>query len=304
MSSNEEGSNPAIVVGRVKKHYGKVEALKGVSLNVEKGEIFGLIGANGAGKSTLMKILVGSSRPNAGTVEVLGLNPFKQTAELRRQIGYMPQVLALYEDLSPRDNISFFGKAHSLDNLEKRIDEILEFTNLREREKDVIYNFSGGMKQRVSLACALVHKPRALFLDEPTAGIDPKLREAFWQHFRDLAAEGVTLFISTHQMDEAVLCNRIAIMQDGVVLANDTPQNILRRGQSRVKIWQNGQVKIETVTNYPEQLPGILQRYNLDSTISKIEIEEDTLETVVLSLINYHEAKAAPDKEAENVVHV
>ncbi len=194
----------AIKIEKVHKSFGTFEALKGVSMQVERGQIFGLLGANGAGKSTLIKILVGSSKINGGKVEVLGLDPIRQANLLRRQIGYMPQAPALYEDLSPRDNIRFFAKAHHLDHLEKHLDEVLEFTNLRNREKEAVFGFSGGMKQRVSLACALIHQPAALFLDEPTAGVDPKLREAFWQHFRDLAARGITLFISTHLMDEAL----------------------------------------------------------------------------------------------------
>ena len=197
---DQRAARPAIAVDGVRKRYGRIEALKGVSLEVGRGEIFGLLGANGAGKSTLIKILVGSSRPSAGAVEVLGLDPTRQAGALRQQIGYMPQAPALYEDLSPRDNVRFFGQAHRLEHLEERIDEVLAFTNLRDRERDPVYGFSGGMKQRVSLACALVHRPRALFLDEPTAGIDPKLREAFWQHFRDLAAGGATLLVSTHLM--------------------------------------------------------------------------------------------------------
>jgi ABC-2 type transport system ATP-binding protein len=295
----------AVIIENVRKIYGKTEALKGVTLNVQQGEIFGLLGANGAGKSTLIKILVGSSRLNGGKVEVLGLDPVKQAQKLRRQIGYMPQAPALYEDLSPRDNLRFFGSAHRLDNLDGRITEILDFTGLRDREKDPIYGFSGGMKQRISLACALVHKPAALFLDEPTAGVDPKLREAFWKHFRELAASGVTIFISTHLMDEALLCDKLAIMRDGIVLVTDTPKNILRRGETRVKIWHGGQVDMETVTNYPDQLPRILQKYQLDSAVSKIEIEEDTLETIVLNLINHRETLALQEeREANHVVHV
>ena len=280
---------PAIVVEGVEKRYGRIAALRGVSLAVGRGEIFGLLGANGAGKSTLIKILVGSSRPTAGTVEVLGLRPAAGAGalrQLRQQLGYMPQAPALYEDLSPRDNVRFFGRAHRLERLEERIDEVLEFTNLRARERDPVYGFSGGLQQRVSLACALVHRPRVLFLDEPTAGIDPKLREAFWQHFRELAASGVTLFISTHLMDEALSCDRLAIMRDGEVLACDTPRALLRRGHTRVSIWRDGQVERETVTNYPEQLPALLRRHGLDPAVSKIELEEDTLETVVLGLID------------------
>lgn len=293
----------AIVVDRLAKRYGRIAALKQVDFRVRAGEIFGLLGANGAGKSTLIKLLVGASRPSAGRATVLGLDPIKQAAPLRRQIGYMPQAPALYEDLSPRDNVRFFGQAHGLDRREQRIDAILEFTNLRARERDPVYGFSGGMKQRVSLACALVHQPRVLLLDEPTAGVDPKLREAFWRHFRDLAAQGVTLLISTHLMDEALFCDRLAVMRDGLVLACDTPRNLLSRGQARVTIWRGAQAERETVANVPQELPKLLQRYQLDPAVTRIEVEEDTLETIVLGLINAREAGAPPAEEAPDAVH-
>lgn len=290
----------AIVIDGLHKQYGRIEALKGVSLNVRRGEIFGLLGANGAGKSTLISVLVGSSRPSAGTATVLGLNPVTQARTLRHQIGFMPQAPALYEDLSPRDNIRFFGRAHGLDNLERRIDDILTFTNLRDREHDLVYGFSGGMKQRVSLACALVHRPALLLLDEPSAGIDPKLREAFWRHFRELASTGVTLLISTHQMDEALLCDRLAIMRDGVVLACNTPKNLLRGGRSVVRVWRDDQAEVQTITQYPEQLPVLLQRYGLDPAIRRIEIEEDSLETVVLDLIDARATPTTSEMEARH----
>ncbi|GIV95632.1 MAG: hypothetical protein KatS3mg057_0289 [Herpetosiphonaceae bacterium] len=302
MTGSKESAS-AISVSGLRKLYGRFEALKDVSLTVERGEIFGLLGANGAGKSTLIKVLVGSLKPSAGSVQVLGLDPIKQAQLLRRQIGYMPQVPALYEDLSPRDNVRFFGKAHGLANLERRIDEVLEFVNLRSRERDPVYSFSGGMKQRVSLACALIHAPRLLLLDEPSAGVDPKLREAFWQHFRELAANGVTLLVSTHQMDEAFHCDRVAIMRDGLFLACDTPKNLMRRGRAQISIWRGAEVDRHAVTNYAEQLPGILRRYNLDPSITRVEIEEDTLEAIVLDMINVREAQITPAKEAVDVVH-
>lgn len=283
----------AIVIDGLRKQYGRIKALKGINLTVKQGEIFGLLGANGAGKTTLIKILVGATRPDGGTVSVLGLNPIKEARVLRHQIGYMPQAPALYEDLSPRDNIRFFGQAHRFDHLEQRIDEVLEFTHLRAREHDPVYGFSGGMKQRVSLACALVHRPRLLLLDEPTAGVDPKLREVFWQHFRQLAADGATILVSTHQMDEALYCDWLAVMRDGAVLVCDPPRSLLQRGRTTIRIWRDGRVESETVTQYPEHLPRLLQRHQLDPAINKIEIEQDSLETIVLSLINAQEGEHA-----------
>jgi ABC-2 type transport system ATP-binding protein len=283
-----KGPEIAVEVHDLRKTYGKLEALKGVTLEVEKGSIFGLLGENGAGKSTMIRILVGSSKNSGGTVRVLGLDPIKANGKLRSICGYMPQETALYEDLTARENISFFGAPHNIADLSKRIDEVLKFTSLSDRQNDPVYSFSGGMKQRVSLCCALVHQPQILFLDEPTAGIDPKLREAFWQHFRQLAEQGHTLFISTHQMDEALLCDKLAIMRRGVILASDTPRNIMLKGNARVQIQRGDKTETFTVTNYPEQLPLLLRQYQLDPNIKKIDIEEDTLETIVLNLINNH----------------
>jgi ABC-2 type transport system ATP-binding protein len=272
-----------IEVSDVCKRYGHIEALSGLSLSVQQGEIFGLLGANGAGKTTLIKTLVGITRPDSGTISVLGINPTKQMHLLRLQIGYMPQAAALYDDLSARDNLRFFGRAHDLTDLEQRISDVLDFTNLRNREHDVVSGFSGGMKQRLSLACALIHQPRLLLLDEPSTGVDPKLREALWGHFRDLAGQGVTILVSTHQMDEALHCNRVAVMRDGKVLAVDSPRGLLARGRAAITIWRNGTSETHTVDQYSEQLPNLL---GLLPAVERIEVHQDTLEDVVLRLIN------------------
>ncbi len=291
MSDGQHADPPDVITVRaLSKRYAHVQALAGIDLTVRQGEIFGLLGPNGGGKTTLIKILVGSSRPTAGAVQVLGLDPRGQSRTLRRQIGYMPQAPALYDDLSPRHNLRFFGQAHAVANLDQRIDAALELIGLQARARDAVYGFSGGMKQRLSLACALLHEPRVLFLDEPTAGVDPKLRETFWEHFRALAAGGVTILVSTHQMDEALFCDRLAILRDGAVLATDTPHGLLRRGRTQVRLWRgrgaDRPAEEATLADYAEQLPEMLQRYGLDAAVDRIELEHDTLETIVLRLIN------------------
>lgn len=275
----------AIKVEGLVKKYGKVEALGGVDLEVPEGSVFGLVGPNGAGKTTLIKALVGSLRPTEGEVRVLGLDPLKNRAELRRSIGYMPQSPALYDDLPARDNIHFFGAAHRVPELSKKVEEILEFAELSDRAKDPVHTFSGGMRRRVSLACALVHEPRMLFLDEPTAAVDPQLRNRFWRQFRELAKGGATLFISTHLMDEAMLCDRVAILRRGKVIAADTPKNILEAGGARLTVEKEGRLVESRVGGRPEDLADALHGYGLARDISAVAVEADSLEDVVLEII-------------------
>jgi len=279
----------AIKVEGLTKRYGKIEALRGVDLTVREGTVFGLVGPNGAGKTTLIKALVGALRPSGGEVRVLGLNPLADRAELRRRIGYMPQSPALYEDLSARDNVEFFGAAHRTPDLGKKAQEVLAFAELGERADDPVHTFSGGMKRRVSLACALVHQPRMLFLDEPTAAVDPQLRSRFWQTFRELAGSGATLFISTHLMDEALLCDRIAVLRRGRIVAADTPRRILERGETRLVVGRNGKEEEKAIGGRPEDLAAALRPYGLAEDVATVDVEASSLESVVLSLIEKEE---------------
>ena len=279
----------SIEVSGLTKRYGRVEALGGADLSVARGEVFGLVGPNGAGKTTLIKGLVGALRPSGGTARVMGLNPLEDRAELRQRIGYMPQGAALYEDLSARDNVWFFGAAHRTPDLKKKVDEVMHFTDLSGRADDPVHKFSGGMKRRVSLACALVHGPEVIFLDEPTAAVDPQLRSRFWKTFRELAGEGTTLFISTHLMDEAMLCDRIAILRKGRIIATDTPRSILEEGRTRLTVEEGGNEKEELIGGHPEDLAAALRPYGLRSGVTAIDVRTDTLEAVVLSLIEKEE---------------
>lgn len=279
----------AVEIQDLSKSYHKLHALKNVSLNVPEGNIYGLIGPNGAGKTTLIKTLVGSLRPTTGNAKVLGLDPLKDKWTLRRQIGYMPQNPALYDDLSARDNILFFGKAQHVADLKKKTDEILAFAELTARANDIVGTFSGGMKKRVSLCCALVHSPKIIFLDEPTAAVDPHLKLQSWALFRKLADKGVTLFISTHLMDEAMLCDKVTILRNGEILAVDTPQKILLQGKSKVKITVNGEVKTSTIDSTPEMLANELKNFGLEKNISSVEIHSDNIEDIILAIVRKRE---------------
>jgi ABC-2 type transport system ATP-binding protein len=275
----------AIEVARLSKRYGATEALRGVDLCVPEGCLFGLLGPNGAGKSTLIRALVGSLRPTEGSVRVLGLEPLRQRQELRQQIGYMSQSPALYEDLSARDNIAFFGGAHVGTSLDDHVEEILRLTDLADRADDRVHSLSGGMKSRVSLAAALVHHPRVLFLDEPTAGVDPYLRSRFWKLFRRLTSEGVTIFLSTHLMDEAMLCDRVAILRAGRVIANEAPMSLQELGKLHLSVREDGRVEQSVIGGRPEDLAVALRLYGLRHGIEAVSVRADTLEDVMLSLI-------------------
>ena len=281
----------AVEVSRLTKKYGKSEALRGVDLSVSEGAVFGLVGPNGAGKTTLIKALVGALRPSGGEIRVLGLNPREDRAELRRRLGYMPQSPALYEDLPARANVEFFGAAHHVPDLRKKVEEVLELTDLTARADDAVYKLSGGMKRRVSLACALVHRPQILFLDEPTAAVDPQLRHRLWNTFRELAGGGTTLFISTHLMDEAMLCDRVAILREGEIVISDAPRRILEGGKTRLVLERDNEEEERVIGGHPEDLAAALRDYGLAPDVAAVDVRQDSLETVVLSLIEKEAAR-------------
>lgn len=279
----------AVEINNLFKDYGKLRALDNIILNVPEGTIYGLVGPNGAGKTTLIKTLVGTLKPTTGSVKVLGLDPLQDKWKLRKQIGYMPQTPALYDDLSAKRNILFFGEAQNVPDLEKKADEILVFAELTDRANDLVRTFSGGMKKRVSLCCALIHQPKIVFLDEPTAAIDPHLKIQSWNLFRKLAKTGVTLFISTHLMDEALLCDKVTILGNGEIIAVDTPQKILERGKTKLKFSENGETKECIIDSTPESLAKELQILGLKQSITSLSLQPDNIENIVLGIIGKKE---------------
>lgn len=281
----------AIEITNLSKQYGKIQALNNMSLEVPGGMIYGLVGPNGSGKTTLIKALVGAVRPNSGFAKVLALDPIRDKRQLRRQIGYMPQFPALYDDLSARDNILFFGKAQNVSGLAAKADEWLALTELTERAGDLVRTFSGGMKKRVSLCCALIHSPKILFLDEPTAAVDPHLKMQLWVLFRKLAESGVTIFISTHQMDEVLLCDKVTILRNGEILAVDTPQNILQRGKTQLKIIADGRESDSEIDSTSKNLAEELKKFGLDANVSSVELHSQNIEEIVLSIIHEKEGR-------------
>lgn len=276
---------PAVSIADLSKSYGAIKALDGAELEVNPGEVFGLVGPNGAGKTTIIKAICGILKPDRGGVAVLGLDAARDRFAIRRRLGYMPQTPSLYDDLSPSENLAFFGGAYRLPDLKDRIRTALEFVRLWERRDDPLHTFSGGMRQRASLACALLHDPELLVLDEPTAGVDPTLRQGFWQHFARLKEEGRTVFLSTNQMDEAIRCDRVAVILGGRILIAETPESILGRGRARISLELDEGQRLEEAANYQEELPGILKQYGLSPSVRRISVRQQSLEEVILSLI-------------------
>ncbi len=221
----------AVDAEEVVKQFAKHLALDGVTLRVHRGEVYGLLGPNGAGKTTLIRSLVGLVAPEAGTVSVLGQR--MPQLEVLARIGYMTQQAALYPDLSAEENVHFFGAIYG------RVDGVrdaLELVDLWDRRKSVVSTLSGGMRTRCSLACALVHKPDLLLLDEPTVGVDPQLRVQLWDRFRKMAAGGTTIVVSSHVMDEAERCDRLGLIRFGKLLAEGTvPEIKAKAGVARLE---------------------------------------------------------------------
>lgn len=208
--------------------FGSITALDGIDLRIRYGENFGMLGPNGTGKTTLIRILCGLLKPTSGLAVVMGR---KMPDRVNNpSIGYMTQMDALYNDLTVRENIKFFASIYGLKGKEReeRIDEVLDVVRLTERQHSIVGTLSGGMKKRASMACVLVHRPRLLFLDEPTVGVDPGLRSQFWDYFRELNKEGVTLIVSTHIMDEAERCSRLAFIREGKKLIEGSPAEVKR----------------------------------------------------------------------------
>jgi ABC-2 type transport system ATP-binding protein len=220
--------SPAIQAHGLRRTFGKLVAVDGLDLEVQSGEIFGLVGPDGAGKTTTMRMLTGILSPTAGTAEVAGCDVIHQAELLKTHIGYMSQRFGLYPDLTVSENIAFYADIYSVkkSELAARTERLLGFSNLTPFKHRRAGNLSGGMKQKLGLACALIHTPRVLFLDEPTNGVDPVSRRDFWRILYQLVREGVTLFVSTAYLDEAERCNRLALLHQGKLIGLGTPDEV------------------------------------------------------------------------------
>jgi len=215
-----------IKIDKLHKTYNEVEALKDISLNVEKGEMFGIIGPDGAGKTTIIRILCGLINSTSGDAFLMNKNVKEERSLIQKDIGYLSQIFSLYGDLTIDENIEFFANIHNILDYHERRDELLTFTNLIRFRDRLGNNLSGGMKQKLSLACSLIHKPKILFLDEPTTGVDPVSRRDFWKILANLKKEGITIVLTTPYLDEAERCTRVAFVNEGELLDVGTPSEL------------------------------------------------------------------------------
>jgi ABC-2 type transport system ATP-binding protein len=227
---------PAITANSLTKRFGDFTAVDDVNFEVRPGEIFGFLGPNGSGKTTTIRMTLGLMKPTSGGVQVLGMDVNGDTAKIRPRVGYMSQRFSLYNDLTVLQNLNFYGAAYGLANaeLQARINDALVMAGLEGREHAKTKDLSGGWRQRLALSAAILHRPEVLFLDEPTAGVDPVSRRAFWDLLYKLIAEGITVFVTTHYMDEAEHCHRLAFIQRGKIIAYGSPVQIksqMMRGQ-------------------------------------------------------------------------
>lgn len=298
-------TDPVISVQNLTRRFGDFMAVDHINFEVQAGQIVGYLGPNGSGKTTTIRMLLGLLKPSDGKATVLGYDVFKQSEEIRARVGYMSQKFAIYDDLTTLENLTFYGGVYGI-NDKARIQHTLELVGLKGHENTLTRDMSTGWRQRLSLGIALVHEPKLLFLDEPTSGVDPTARRAFWDLIYQLAEGGVTILVTTHYMDEAEYCERVGVMRDGKLLAMDTPTN-LKKSIITGDVWEVYAQPLERGMEILSGLQGVervglagdhlrvissrVQKEALQSLLSregisveKIERGEPTLEDVFLSL--------------------
>jgi ABC-2 type transport system ATP-binding protein len=316
MNAPRSGAAP-IVVEDLTKSFGAFLAVDHVSFSVEAGEIFGWLGPNGAGKTTTIRILLGLLRPTSGATYVLGFNSATQTKIIHARVGYMSQQFTLYNDLTARENIRFYGMVYGLSSKEllQRQAEIIRMAGLSGRENALTGTLSGGWKQRLALGCAIVHRPKVVFLDEPTAGVDPISRREFWELIYAMAKDGITVLVTTHYMDEAELCQRVGFISQGRLVAVDSPRQ-LKQTQMRGQVLeislprpdqamrvlksaqQSGRLALDEVALYGAQIHAVVPEAGKYQAVIRSLLEAEkihvtaidwiapTLEDVFISAVN------------------
>jgi len=301
---------PVIDVRNLTKTFGRKVAVNQLSLQVNKGEIYGFLGPNGSGKTTFIRMLCGLLRPDSGSGVCLGFNLTREQDKIKPRIGYMAQRFSLYEDLSVKENLYFIGRIYKIQNIRSAVEEMVERMELAPFYKQLAGTLSGGWKQRLALAACLLHKPHLLLLDEPTAGVDPKARRDFWDKIYSLAAEGVTALISTHYMDEAERCHRLAYLAYGNMLVKGTAAELI--DSSGLTTWSITGNEVHLLNSKLKELDGVEQvvpfgnilhvsghdaaalQQSLESFVSEkyhLQKTEVNLEDVFISLMQQHKVQ-------------
>ena len=231
----DSGKPIAIIAENITKKFGDVTAVDNISFEVAKGEIFGFLGANGAGKTTAMRMFCGLSVPTSGEAKVAGFDVYKQTEEIKKNIGYMSQKFSLYGNLTVKENLNFFGGIYGIskNELKQKSAELIEKLGLENETNKLVSELPLGWKQKLAFSVAIFHNPEIVFLDEPTGGVDPVTRRQFWNMIYDASERGITIFVTTHYMDEAEYCDRVSIMVDGKIAALDTPSNLKKQFEAQ-----------------------------------------------------------------------
>ncbi|HWA84263.1 MAG TPA: ABC transporter ATP-binding protein [Fimbriimonadaceae bacterium] len=260
-------------VSGLRKRFGSVEAVKGVSFEVPQGICYGLLGPNGAGKTTTISMIVGTLEPDSGSVTILGEQVGVNRYEAKRLVGYVPQEIAVYDELSALDNLRFFGSLYGLigKEFEARRDQALEVTSLTDRASEPVKNFSGGMKRRLNIAIALLHRPQLLILDEPTVGVDPQSRNAIFVTLKALQNDGMTLLYTTHYMEEVEkMCQRVAVMDHGEIVAEDSLAGLQRLVPAQNSI----RIELESPPQRPILFPDGVRHQEVEGSTLTLEIED------------------------------
>ena len=265
-----------------------------LALRVNRGEIFGFLGPNGSGKTTSIRMLCGLLTPDSGEGTCLGFDVIREAERIKREVGYMTQRFSFWEDLSIRENLEFVARIYEMDRVAERVDQSLEHLQLTPREKQLAGALSGGWKQRLALAACLMHEPRLLLLDEPTAGVDPKARRDFWEELHRLAREGITVMVSTHYMDEAERCHRLAYIAYGKLLAQGTPAELVTA--SKLSTWTVSGAGLFQLTDELHKLPAAEQVVPFGNAMHVSGSDREALESQLRPFFNREGLHWSPDE--------
>ncbi|MEE2978555.1 MAG: ABC transporter ATP-binding protein [Pseudomonadota bacterium] len=282
----------AIDVHGLNKHFGDKHVVKDLSMQVARGEIFGFLGPNGSGKTTSIRMMCGLLTPDSGSGSCLGYDILKESAQIKRRVGYMTQRFSYWDDLSIRENLDFVARLYEMPNRREVVDHALEHLGLASRAKQLAGALSGGWKQRLALAACMLHKPELLLLDEPTAGVDPKARRDFWEELHRLAAEGISVLVSTHYMDEAERCHKLAYIAYGELLAQGTADEVI--AAQRLSTWSVSGGNLVELGRKLEGRPGVDQTVAFGSVLHVTGADAQALEGTLRKLAAESGARTAP----------